>query len=633
MRIVFVTMPWASVEVPSLGLGILATKTRDSFPDADVSTVFGNIEYIDWLETRCALSRKEYTLFSDVLHLSGCGDWIFSAPMNGQPEWKVREFREAMKHLLSSNMLDLNVRLHMLSDEFISYLAERIVRLRPDIVGFTSTFMQNAASLAASRKIKELAPAVCTVFGGANCDEKQGAALHRNYPSVDYVVRGEGEVSFPLLLARIAAGQEPADVPGLCWRSAAGESVANPVNTRPLAPHDMVVPDYDDYLVRIAASKAASWAEPNLLIESARGCWWGAKHHCTFCGLNGASMEFRSKEPETFFKEILALAERYRILRFSIVDNILDMRYLSSLMPLLENSGYDFDFLVEIKSNLRIHQLKSLAAAGVSTVQPGIESLNSRVLNLMEKGVTGCQNVRLLRDAETTGITPAWNYLYGFPGERIADYEGVLRQMPALHHLMPPTSVTRIAIERFSPYFDRPELGFPDLRPAAHYQLIYDLRPSEIFDIAYLFDAPATGIPEDTADLLRAGVEAWRDAHSTSRLCYYDLGARIVVVNGRSGFDWRTADIEGPAEVAAFRILADPRTPAALERKLAAQGHRADELSALLAQWLAMGIVFTDSGHYVHLAAEGTSHELGRRLGQEGPQRGGHGEALEGRGA
>src|SRR5260370_1218420 len=110
----------------------------------------------------------------------------------------------------------------------------------------------------------------------------------------------------------------------------------------------------------------------------------------------------------------------------------------------------------------------------------------SRVLRLMDKGVTGCQNVRLLRDAETVGMNMNWNYLYGFPGETDADYTAVLDQFPALHHLIPPTNPTRVQVERFSPYFDRPELGFGPPRPAAHYRFIYDLPETELADLVYL---------------------------------------------------------------------------------------------------------------------------------------------------
>lgn len=225
----------------------------------------------------------------------------------------------------------------------------------------------------------------------------------------------------------------------------------------------------------------------------------GEKHHCTFCGLNGSFMQFRSKSPDVFYEEIMDLARRHRVLDMYVVDNILDMGYLNTVLPRIIESGYDLRLHIEIKANMRRAQLRTLADAGMIYVQPGIESLNSRVLDLMDKGVSGCQNVRMLRDGAETGLSVSWNYLHGFPGETAADYEPVIAQLPALEHLDPPVDLSaRIAIERFSPYFNRPELGFTGLRPEEHYRFTYDLPESELYELAYVFEAPERGIGEPT---------------------------------------------------------------------------------------------------------------------------------------
>ena len=55
-----------------------------------------------------------------------------------------------------------------------------------------------------------------------------------------------------------------------------------------------------------AANDLDGKVRPLMVMETARGCWWDAKHHCTFCGLNGEFMGFRSKSP------LRALAENLR---------------------------------------------------------------------------------------------------------------------------------------------------------------------------------------------------------------------------------------------------------------------------------------------------------------------------------
>lgn len=341
----------------------------------------------------------------------------------------------------------------------------------------------------------------------------------------------------------------------------------------------------------------------------------GEKHHCTFCGLNGSFMQFRSKSPDTFYEEIMELARRHRVLDMYLVDNILDMGYLTTVLPRIIDSGYDLRMHIEIKANMRRTQLRTLAQAGMIYVQPGIESLNSRVLDLMDKGVSGCQNVRMLRDGAETGLSVSWNYLHGFPGESAADYEPVIAQIPALEHLDPPVDLSaRIAIERFSPYFNRPELGFTGLRPEEHYRFTYDLPESELLDLAYVFEAPERGITEPTVTALNDALGAWKKHHTDSRLTHADLGDRIVLVSRRHAFDWGALELTTPTELAAFRLLDQPHAPAALTRKLAARlpEHTVDEAAvrALLQHWVTLGLVFTDGGQYVHLAPAAVNEDL-----------------------
>ncbi|MFI0351063.1 RiPP maturation radical SAM C-methyltransferase [Actinomadura sp. 9N407] len=614
MRILLVSMPWASIDMPSIALGILTRLAGTKLTGIDVRSVFGNLDYADWLAERYPLSSGDYKFFATDTHFESCGEWVF-APALHEKERHADEFEQMMRTRFPEERVDQMLKLRALSDEFIQGFAERIVAMAPDVVGFTSTFQQSVASLAAARYIKRLAPRIVTVFGGANCDGPQGAAVHRNFPYVDHVVRGEGEVNFPALVEALRGKGDPEDIPGLCWRREDGASVANPMEEKPIPPGALVLPDYDEFFKRWSTSVARSWAEPALVVEGARGCWWGAKHHCTFCGLNGSYMEFRSKSPGRFHDEIMELVERHRILDVYVVDNILDMSYITSLLPRLAEADHDLRLTCEVKSNLRRHQLQALADAGVGTIQPGIESLNSHVLKLMDKGVTGCQNVRLIRDAESLGIRVYWNYLYGFPGETPADYTDVIEQLPALHHLVPPMAASRIAIERFSPYFNQPELGFPDLRPARSHRLIFDLPESECYDLTYIFDAQPAGIEEELGHRLQAAAADWREAAAESRLTYHDLGGSIVLINTRPHFRWSMLVLDDPVERALFRLLDDPRSVPVLSRKLSAAltGDVSEEaISQILADWRGRGVVFTDNGQFVQVAAVATNRELQR---------------------
>ncbi|MEU5894634.1 RiPP maturation radical SAM C-methyltransferase [Streptomyces venezuelae] len=615
MRVLLVNMPWSPIDLPSLALGILKRSVDERVPGATAEVLHANLAFTDWITERTEFTGDDYEYYALSSYFMGCGDWVFSSALYDDPEWRDDEFTGVMTGKLKAARMKMTRALHRIVPEFVEMIAQQVVASGPDVVGFTSTFQQNTAALACARRVKELAPHLVTVMGGANCDGEQGAAVHRNFDFVDHVVRGEGEAAFPALLTALTERTPLDDIPGLCHRDATGKSVANPMATRPLPPAAILPPDYSGYFERLAASVARNWVEPKLVVEGARGCWWGEKHHCTFCGLNGSFMEFRSKSPDTFYEEIMDLARRHKVLDMYVVDNILDMRYLTTVLPRIIESGYDLRLHIEIKANMKRSQLRTLAEAGLIYVQPGIESLNSRVLDLMDKGVSGCQNVRMLRDGAETGLSVAWNYLHGFPGESAEDYDPVIAQIPALEHLDPPVDLSaRIAIERFSPYFERPELGFTGLRPEGHYRFTYDLPEEELYGMAYVFEAPARGIGESTVKALNEALADWRTYHTDARLTHDDHGDRIVLVSRRRTFSWRAMELTDPFELAVFRLLDQPHSVQALLRKAAARvsDMALDEtrLQELLDSWLALGIVFSDAGQYVHIAPAAVNEDL-----------------------
>ncbi|MGW4213484.1 RiPP maturation radical SAM C-methyltransferase [Lentzea sp. NPDC004789] len=614
MRLLLVHMPWGAINVPSLALGI--TQTVAARAGHEVSVRYANLDFVDWVHEQTDLRElfgaAQYEYYAAESYFQCAGDWVFSGALY---EGEVRPGSD--EHFLaqladsgaSPEQIAVTKALRAVAPRFVSWLADRLLADAPDLVGFTTTFQQNTASLAVARLLKRRAPETRVVFGGANCDGVQGAALHRNFPFLDYVVRGEGEAAFPQLLGALAEGREPSGIGGLCWRDGSGVSTANPMSHHPLPPAAMATPTFDGFFDRLAESVAATWIEPTLVVEGSRGCWWGEKHHCTFCGLNGSFMQFRSKPPAEFLAELLSLSARHQLLDFVVVDNIMEMGYLDSVLRPLAESGYQLRLHFEIKSNLRRHQFQQLADAGVVQVQPGVENLSTHVLRLMDKGVSGCQNVRALRDAQSAGVTTSWNYLYGFPGESEEDYTSILEQLSMLHHLDPPLGANRIVLERFSPYFDRPELGFADRRPAPQYQDLYRLPDEELADLAYFFATPPRGIGEELAGRLAAALDEWTDRFPLSRLTFTDLTDRIVLVSERSEYDWTVLELTSPLHRTVFGLLDQPRT----ERSLVEQtGADLATVRALLAGWARLGLVFTDDGRYLQVAVEAHNQVLQR---------------------
>jgi len=600
MRIALVSMPWNLLETPSLPLAILKSCIVERRPEHAVAEFYANLSWAEYLnrETGGEVSVSDYDYVANVGCWHGMGDWIFAPALYDTPGWRA----DVYLSYLAERGIDprSSQRMAALSAGFTAWLARAIADVEPDVVGFSSTFQQNVPSLAVARRLKQIAPRIHVVFGGGNCDIPMGPALHRNFPFVDYVISGEAEHSFPAFLDYLADGGAVAQVPGLSWRDSSGITHTNSGGPM-VSMGDSPCPDYDGWETALSRSALRERISPVLLYESARGCWWGEKHTCTFCGLNGLTMKFRSRDPAEVVKHITGLVTRYRILDVACVDNILDLKYLRSALPAFAELDWDLHLYYETKANLREQDLAMMRAGGLVQIQPGIENLSTAVLKLMRKGVHATHNVRLLRDCEDCDMTVDWNYLYGFPGEREEDYISVLDQMPALVHLQPPYGHARIQLERYSPYFDDPALGFVRRRPSPLYNHVYDLPSGELGELAYQFWSEPQGIQGATLERLAQAVRTWKSGYSSSWLtCHAEADGALVVKDRRAGWDPRDIRIPSGPPADLYTALRHPRTPQAL-REMAGD---ADLAQRWCRQWRAEGLIFEDGGRLVALATQ-----------------------------
>ncbi|GAA1949580.1 RiPP maturation radical SAM C-methyltransferase [Kitasatospora viridis] len=608
MRIALVSAPWNLLETPSLPLGILSAAAAGCQRPPEVQEFYANLDWADYLLDASGgdLTPADYGYVANLGVWYGMGDWVFTSALYDQPDWHRAEFTAHLERVGVPPGRSFEMAQH--AERFVELTARRILASDPDVVGFSSTFQQNIASLALARRIKQLRPEVRTLMGGGNCAGSMGAAIHRNFDYVDYVISGEAEDSFVEFVDHLDGYREVSEVAGLSWRAEDGSTVVNkPAGA--VRMESAPCPDYRAWFEAVNASAVRPFIQPKLLYEAARGCWWGEKHTCTFCGLNQLTIGFRSRPAEQVLAHLREMIERYRLLDVVAVDNILDMAYLKSLLPQLAAEDWDLHFYYEIKSNLREADVRLLRRAGLVQVQPGIENLSSRVLKIMEKGVHATQNVVLLRDCEENDITVDWNYLYGFPGESDEDYDEVLAQFPALAHLQPPAGSVRIILERFSPYFERPELGFGLRRPAAHYEHLYDLPPDELQEIAYQFVTDERGIGADKAAEVRAAVRQWRAAYPQSSLTLApDEDGSLTLADRRTGWPQREVRLAAGCEAAAYTALLKPRRVEAVAAEL---GIAAADLEALVADWQRQGLVFREGGRVVALATRCTSIKSG----------------------
>jgi ribosomal peptide maturation radical SAM protein 1 len=600
MDLLFAVLPFADCRHPSLGVSLLQAavsargfSSRVRYFNLDFAALAGPDDYL----------RVAEELPPEAL----VGEWFFADCVFGD---QIPEARDYLGKVLAyfpaaEGFLANLLRLRGGREAFVDRCAREILDLNPRVVGFTTMFHQTCACLAVAARLKQAPDPPVVVFGGANCEGEMGEQLVRSFPWIDYVCTGEGDVVFPEFVERLLRGGDADAVEGMVGR----RTVRPP--TRPAAVRNLEAlpyPDFADYFAQIAASPLSGVVEPGLVVETSRGCWWGAKSHCTFCGLNGTNMAYRSKTPVRAVREIRTLAETYGVNHCFAVDNILDMRYIREVFPELAASGLGLQLVYEIKANLTYEQLSALKAGGIHSLQPGIESLSNEALRLMRKGCTGLQNIQFLRWCEELGILAMWNLLFGFPGESPEECERQADLIPKLVHLRPPSSGGRFRLDRFSPMYMRPaDFGLSRVRPDFAYYYAFPLGRAELEKLAYhfAFDYDDGRDPRAYAKRLADEAARWarlyfKEPGRAPRLDLRRLGDAVVIEDTRPCAVAPVHRLEGLA--ARVYLLCDSaRGLNGLVRELSGEAGEAavrDALGALLAA----GLMAEMDGHYLSLA-------------------------------
>jgi ribosomal peptide maturation radical SAM protein 1 len=457
-----------------------------------------------------------------------------------------------------------------------------------DIIGFSTMFDdQLPAAVVIARRLKLHWPTVKIAFGGPACFEEQADGLLATFPEIDAICHAEGEdVVVPLVNALGGRGAL-GDVPGIAFRD--GDQVRRTESPPLLRDMDRLpMPDYSQFIAQLSASEWES-SGAQLFYETSRGCWWGQKSLCTFCGLNGGGITYRSKSPKRAYDEIVSIYRAYPTVNSMLAtDNILDLEYLKEVFPRLAHFDEDKDrplrLFYEVKSNMRRDQVEVMSAGGVRGVQPGIESFSDQILEVMRKGCTALGQVQFIKWAHQSGAEPFYNVLVLNPGEDTSAYRAMLELVPFLTHLPHPQAVVTMLLERFSPYFSNPEAyGIVNVRPKPFYKVVFGAEVDR--RLAYQFDYDHPMFSDEThlaaVRTLVGHLRNWQTSYRPDTLFYVEDVTHVDIVDTRDT-PTRTT-LTGPA-VALFRFLDQHRTRAAIER--AFPDLAPEVLEATLEMWL-----------------------------------------------
>ncbi|MCP4130532.1 MAG: RiPP maturation radical SAM protein 1 [bacterium] len=534
--ILFIVPPFATREYSILGPHILQSIAREMGYTAEIlyaGILFSSIIGEDLYDK---ISQPSFNLFR-----MKSGERLFSKSAYGLPlqgkffeldandaHYMTESRQEQVKALSESDDFSPE-RLLELEETCLSFVNEIvpvIAALDYKIIGCTSMLDQNNSSAALLNGIKKIQAPVITLMGGANCEGPLAQGVASLSDSIDYVFSGESEISFKKFLQDWSRGALPAN------RVITGE---------PLQDLDSVpAPDYESFFTQMEQFSKKEFSKKEFLVsyETSRGCWWGQKEKCYFCGLNDQEnrMHFRQKSEAKVLEELEFIARTYPATGILMTDNIMPNSYFKNLLPSISEKK-DFPLLwYETKSNLKLNDLIALRKARITSVLIGMESLSTGLLTIMNKRIKARHNILLLRNAHSVGINIQWYMLWGFPGDRAVYYEELLDLLPLMRHLQPPGEFIHILLERFSSYFENPgHHQILDLQPGDVYHTIYPPW-ANIDKLAYFFTGTYPCEGHENLELIREiedEVDRWKSSWENCTLAMKSIMGTYVILDNR----------------------------------------------------------------------------------------------------
>lgn len=258
---------------------------------------------------------------------------------------------------------------------------EKILEVKPDIVGITAMTSTFGGSLEAAKLAKECGNIV--VMGGPQLSAYPKETM--SYDIIDYGIVGEGE--YAMLELVIALERESpnsfSSIKGLVYRKN-GEIIVN---------EPAIIEDIDSlpyparHLLPMEKYHCVITKSPFTTMISSRGC----PYQCGFCFKQPSDKKMRFRNPLSVVDEIEHLIKEYKIKEIMFYDDTitLNREHIEGICNEIINRKIKIGWESPTRiNNVDKELLKLMHDSGCIRLRYGVESGDERILKLMRKNIT-----------------------------------------------------------------------------------------------------------------------------------------------------------------------------------------------------------------------------------------------------
>ena len=299
---------------------------------------------------------------------------------------------------------------------------ERIIKkYDPDVVGITSTTSMIPDAYAIAKIAKRYNENVKIVMGGPHVTFLPERTF-QECPYIDFIVRGEGELTFRELIDSLERDRDPSNILGLSinLRDKVKNNPPRPlikdIDTIPMPSYDLLpMEKYQANGVRFGT------------VMTSRGC----PFNCAFCS---SSLQFgkrwRGHSDSRVIEELKHLHEKYRIREIEFLDDTftLNKHRAIRIARRIVKEGLDISWSASSRVDTFTEEVaEAMKKSGCHTIYFGIESGSRKTLNFIGKGITPEQSISAVKKAKRHKLRALGSFVIGFPEETKEDIKKTIK--------------------------------------------------------------------------------------------------------------------------------------------------------------------------------------------------------------
>lgn len=290
-------------------------------------------------------------------------------------------------------------------------LKKLVAEQNPDIIGITALTTKFGSVIQTAKFCREALPNVPIIIGGPHASAMP--ELTAKIPEADYIIRGEGDESFPELLNALRDHTDLSLVKGLTWKKD-GKVINNPDSE--------FVKDLDSlaFPARDALLNPEHYSSEDMgVILSSRGC----PFCCSYC-FHMWNRRVRYRSVASVIEEIKQVHDTYGTTQFSIKDDSFTVKraHTVELCEAIKKLPFKITFNCTTRVDIIDEELlRLMKSAGLSQLSIGIESGSTEILKATDKGITHEQILKAAALFNKLGIFWTGYFMIGLPQETEED--------------------------------------------------------------------------------------------------------------------------------------------------------------------------------------------------------------------